>query len=91
VVEAAAAGAPAAGAGDGDVLAARGCTRCHHTDQPGKGDLEGPSLYDVGSRLGREEILREVAFHKGEAGLAEVTVPELDRMVETLIEMRGEG
>jgi len=92
VVEAAAAGgAPDAGAGDGGVLAARGCTRCHHTDQPGKGDLEGPSLYGVGSRLGREEILREVAFHKGEAGLAEVTVPELEQMVETLIEMRGEG
>lgn len=82
------AGAAAAPAGGGP-LAAHGCVKCHATG-PGV-QLEGPGLYDVGLRLGRDQILAALVYHQGDDGLDQVTQAELQQLVAVMTEMKGQG
>lgn len=72
-------------------LADYGCTSCHYTDRPG--DLDGPSLYDVGSRLSRDRLLTAVADHEitdqGPANLPRLTLGEIRTMVDYLAQLKG--
>jgi cytochrome c551/c552 len=83
---AAAAGAPAAPAG---ALETFGCTRCHSTDRAG--ELDGPSLFDVGARLGRYELLSALVYHEGDDGLDQVTQADLRSLVAVMSDLKGQG
>lgn len=86
-------GAPGTGApGDASAegpLASYGCVKCHSTDPDVK--LEGPGLYDVGSRLGRDQILAALVYHEGDDGLDQVSQAELQQLVAVMTEMKGQG
>jgi len=73
----------------GGPLAAHGCLGCHSTDRGI--ELEGPSLFDVGTRLGRDQILGALVYHQGEDGLDQVTPAELQQLVAAMTEMKGQG
>lgn len=79
-------------AGSSDsLLASRGCTECHHLDQPGTLN-DGPSLYDVGSRLSRSQILDGVALHgptPAENPYPDLTISEIRAMVDYLEALEG--
>jgi mono/diheme cytochrome c family protein len=88
-------GAPAAEAGAETAVAAAGsspletygCTSCHYSDRPGK--LKASSLYDVGSRLDRDQIFLALGEHESEQNLDQVTIHELQTLVQTLTDLRG--
>jgi cytochrome c2 len=75
-----------AAAGSGP-LAVHGCTTCHYWDRPGK--LKASSLYDVGSRLDRSQIFLALTQHESEQNLDQVTIQELQALVQTLTDLRG--
>lgn len=82
-------GVAVAEAAAGGPLATHGCTKCHYTDRAG--ELDGsPSLWDVGSRLGRDQLLAELIYHEGEDGLDQVTQAELQALVTAMTDMRGQ-
>lgn len=68
-------------------LAVHGCTTCHYSDRPGK--LKATSLYDVGSRLDRNQIFLALTQHESEQNLDQVTIQELQTLVQTLTDLRG--
>ncbi|NIT63924.1 MAG: hypothetical protein GWO39_09105, partial [Gammaproteobacteria bacterium] len=70
-------------------LASFGCTRCHYTERAG--ELDGPSLHDVGARLGRGELLSALVYHQGDDGLDQVTQAELQSLVSAMTELKGQG
>lgn len=70
------------------VLDTYGCTRCHDADQPT--DPASPSLVDVGKRLAAEQLLQKLYYHEGDDGLDQVTMAELESLVQYLSEQRGE-
>ncbi len=72
----------------GDALAAYGCSACHYSDRPGK--LKAESLYDIGSRLDGDAILLRLGRHEREPKLDQVTVGELETLVETLSQLKGQ-
>jgi mono/diheme cytochrome c family protein len=76
-----------AAASSGGPLEVYGCTSCHYSDQPGK--LEASSLYDVGSRLDRDQIFLALTQHESEQKLDQVTIHELQSLVQTLTDLRG--
>jgi cytochrome c2 len=75
-----------------DLLATIGCTSCHYVDQPG--NLKGPSLYDVGRRLGPREILSRTLYHEtvvDDSSAEGLTMAEMQSLVDYLSEKKGEG
>ncbi len=85
----AAAGGQAAVAAAGDtVLDTYGCLRCHDAEQPT--DPPSPSLVGIGSRLAIDQLLRKLYYHKGDDGLDQVTMVELESMVQFLSEQKGD-
>ncbi len=86
--EAAPAGAMTDGAAGGAILDAYGCSRCHDGEQPT--DPPSPSLLGIGSRLTTEQLQQELYFHEGEDGLDQVTMAEMESLVQFLSEQRGE-
>jgi cytochrome c2 len=83
------AGVAEGGAAAQGPLAAYGCLRCHAADPETK--LEGPGLFDVGSRLGRDQLLAALVYHEGDDGLDQVTQAELRQLVAVMAEMKGQG
>ena len=78
-----------ADASGGDpVLASYGCHRCHDATAPT--DPPSPSLVDIGSRLDEGQLLSRLYRHSGDDGLAQVTMTELETLVQHLSEKRGE-
>ncbi len=74
----------------GGPLATYGCTKCHYTDRAD--EIDGsPSLWDVGTRLGRDQLLAELIYHEGEDGLDQVTQAELQTLVAVMSELKGQG
>jgi mono/diheme cytochrome c family protein len=67
------------------------CGSCHHIDGPG--ELEGPSLFDVGDRMGETDILatllRETGAHQDANFQRRATIEELRKMVVFLSARRG--
>ena len=58
----------------GDPLQSLGCARCHNLAAPGKGGLEGPSLYGIGSRMDAGRIAAAfVRAHAREQGSLTLT------------------
>ena len=90
--EALAAEAPSADDGPAALLASRGCTDCHHLDQPGELN-DGPSLYDAGSRLSRSQLLDGVALHPPTPPEnpypTDLTLSEIRAMVDYLEALEG--
>lgn len=90
----AATGEEVAGAGSevSTPLTAFGCTTCHYTDQPGEKEDGAPSLYDIGARQGRSEIVLGITDHSSEfSDLMQVTVADLQAIVDYLTELKGNG
>lgn len=85
----AAAEAGGADAGEPGPLATFGCTRCHYTDRAG--ELDGPSLFDVGSRLGRDQLLSALVYHTGDDGLDQVSQADLQSLVAVMSDLKGQG
>ncbi len=82
-------GAGTAAASDGgSVLDTYGCTRCHDADQPT--DPPSPSLAGIGSRLSADQLLQKLYYHEGDDGLDQVTMAELESMVQYLSEEGGD-
>jgi len=79
----------AAGETQPSALATYDCTSCHYVDQPG--ELEAVSLYDVGQRLSREQLLSETIYHEGEPVLGQVSQDELQKIIDQMSELKGEG
>ena len=76
------------GAAAGDtVLDMFGCMRCHDAEQPT--DPPSPSLVGIGSRLSADQLLQKLYYHEGDDGLDQVTLVELESMVQYLSEQRG--
>ncbi len=76
-------------AGDGGaMLDTFGCLRCHDAEQPT--DPPSPSLVGIGSRLAADQLLHELYYHKGDDGLDQVTMVELESMVQFLSEQKGD-
>ncbi len=73
----------------GSVLDVHGCSRCHDAEQPT--DPPSPSLVGVGSRLTADQLLQKLYYHEGDDGLDQVTMMELESMVQYLSEQGGEG
>ena len=72
-------------------LTAFGCLTCHHTDQPGEKN-GGPSLFDIGTRKARGEIVVGITDHPNPpAELANVTMNDLQTMVDYLTGLKGNG
>ncbi len=82
------AGGEATAAMGGTVLATFGCGRCHDAEQPT--DPPSPSLVNVGARLSADQLLQKLYYHEGDDGLDQVTMVELESMVQFLSEQRGE-
>lgn len=92
--------APAAGAADGGaeampaaaggdpVLNTFGCNRCHDAATPT--DPPSPSLVGIGTRLDEGQLLSRLYRHPGDDGLDQVTLSELETLVQHLSEKRGE-
>ncbi|HSR69637.1 MAG TPA: cytochrome c [Acidobacteriota bacterium] len=79
--------APAAPSAGGP-LAQHDCGRCHNLDQPGR--LEAASLVDVGARLDRNAIMASIlSQHQQEPFMSQVTLQELQRMVDLLAAKGG--
>ncbi|MCP3963483.1 MAG: cytochrome c [bacterium] len=78
----------AAAAAGGTVLDAYGCGRCHDAEQPE--DPKSPSLKGIGDRLSADQLLSKLYYHEGDDGLDQVTMTELESMVQFLTEQRGE-
>ncbi len=76
-----------AAAEGGTVLETFGCVRCHDADQAT--DPPSPSLVGIGARLSAEQLLQELYFHEGDDGLDQVTMVELESMVQYLSEQKG--
>ena len=74
-------------AAGGTVLDMHGCTSCHDAEQPV--DPPAPSLVGIGSRLTADQLLQELYYHEGDDGLDQVTLVELESMVQYLSEQRG--
>ena len=70
------------------VLDSYGCTRCHDSRSPV--DPASPSLEGVGARLDAEALLSALYHHPGDDGLDQVTLAELETLVQHLSEKRGE-
>ncbi len=84
--------APADGgetAAGGSVLESFGCTRCHDAEQAT--DPPSPSLAGIGARLTADQLLQKLYYHEGDDGLDQVTLIELESMVQYLTEQKGEG
>ncbi len=80
--------AAAEGGPSSDALETYGCSACHYSDRPGK--LEAESLYDIGSRLDGDQILLRLGRHEREPNLDQVTVGELETLVQTLSQLKGQ-
>ena len=72
----------------GTVLDTYGCNRCHDAAAPT--DPPSPSLVGIGSRLGTDQLLSALYRHPGDDGLDQVTLAELETLVQHLSEKRGE-
>jgi len=71
-------------------LATFGCTGCHFVDQPG--ELQGPSLYDVGNRLTTQDIMARTSAHTTPLpNAAQLTLAEVRSLAESLSQRKGEG
>ncbi len=81
-------GAPAAAEG-GTVLDVHGCTRCHDAEQAT--DPPSPSLVGIGARLSADQLLQKLYYHEGDDGLDQVTMAELESMVQYLSEQKDQG
>lgn len=73
----------------GTVLDAFGCGRCHDAEQAT--DPPSPSLVGIGARLSADQLLQKLYYHEGDDGLDQVTMVELESMVQYLSEQRGQG
>ena len=71
----------------GTVLDTFGCMRCHDAEQPT--NPPSPSLVGIGSRLSADQLLQKLYYHEGDDGLDQVTLVELESMVQYLSEQRG--
>ncbi len=78
----------AAAGGGGSVLDTYGCSRCHDAEQPT--DPPSPSLVGIGSRLAADQLLQKLYYHEGDDGLDQVTMVELESMVQYLSEQGGD-
>lgn len=74
---------------DSGPLAAYGCTKCHYTDRAG--NLQGPSLFDVGTRLSRDQLVAGLVYHQGEDGLDQVTQADLQSLIAVMTQLKGQG
>ncbi len=72
----------------GSVLETHGCMGCHDAEQPT--DPPSPSLIGIGARLSAEQLLQKLYYHEGDDGLDQVTMVELESMVQYLSEQRGD-
>ena len=81
-------GGAAAVAEGGTVLDTYGCGRCHDAEQPT--DPPSPSLAGIGSRLASDQLLSKLYHHEGDDGLDQVTMVELESLVQFLSEQGGE-
>ncbi|MGH9342126.1 MAG: c-type cytochrome [Acidobacteriota bacterium] len=67
------------------------CTSCHHLDQPGQ--LKGPSLIDVGSRMSYSQILEAILSpeggHEPSAFYTTATIEQANRMAQFLATRRS--
>lgn len=70
-------------------LASHGCTSCHFEDQAG--DLEGPSLAEVGLRFDRDQLLLKTMNHQGQVGLDSASGSEIQLLVAHMSELKGAG
>ncbi len=68
-------------------LDAHGCTTCHYADRPGT--LQASSLYDVGARLDRDQLFLALTQHESEQNLDQVTIDELQSLVQTMTDLKG--
>ncbi len=72
----------------GALLDTFGCLRCHDAEQVT--DPPSPTLVAIGSRLDADQLLQKLFYHKGEDGLDQVTMVELESMVQYLSEQKGD-
>lgn len=64
------------------------CSSCHRLDQPGR--LKAVSLYDVGSRLSRDQIMAAtLSSHRQESFYQQTTLSELQQLVDLLASKDG--
>ncbi len=77
-----------AAASTATVLDTYGCSRCHGADPPT--DPPSPSLAGIGGRLSADQLLQKLYRHEGDDGLDQVTLAELQSLVDYLSEQRGE-
>ncbi len=83
------AGAGEAAAGEGGLLASRGCTECHAAAADGD-TSKGAALPDIGTRLDRDRLAAGVIYHSGDA-IGQVTQDDIKALVAAMTELRGEG
>ncbi|MEM7351435.1 MAG: cytochrome c [Acidobacteriota bacterium] len=69
---------------EGTVLATYGCNRCHDGATPS--NPPAPSLAGIGSRLDTDQLLSALYRHPGDGGLDQVTLAELQTLVQHLSE-----
>ncbi len=81
-------GGGAAASEGGSVLDTYGCSRCHDSEQPT--DPPSPSRVGIGSRLAADQLLQKLYYHEWDDGLDQVTMVELESMVQYLSEQGGE-
>ncbi len=81
--------ATAAVAEGGSGLDVHGCARCHDAEQPP--DPPSPSLVGIGARLSADQLLQKLYYLEGDDGLDQVTMAELESMVQYLSEQKGQG
>ena len=73
---------------DTTVLGTYGCVRCHDGATPTV--PPSPTLNGIGARLNTEQLLSALYNHQGDDGLDQVTLAELETLVQHLSEKRGE-
>jgi len=79
--------AAVAASSSGTLLDTYGCTRCHDATPA---DPSSPTLAGVGTRLDTDQLLSALYNHPGDDGLDQVTLAELETLVQHLSEKRGE-
>ncbi len=79
----------AASGGATTVLDSYGCNRCHDAATPT--DPPSPSLVGIGARFDEGQLLSSLYRHPGDDGLDQVTMTELETLMQHLSEKRGEG
>lgn len=71
------------------VLDTYGCNRCHDAQAPAV--PASPSLVGIGSRLSADQLLNALYHHPGDDGLDQVTLAELETLVQHLSKKGEQG